>query len=125
MHKLHSIPYVVSSQSSQAQSSKKKKEIVEMKCNRHIIMKVNNIISPYEIIDKIPLCIRFTFLHSSPNMFIKLVTTIYNVVSQHAERQSTPENTITELDKALEPLLNHDRPFDVCMLSSLKFTVFI
>ena len=74
-------------------------------------MKVNNIISPHETINT-PIVLKFTFLHSSPNQFLALVSTIYNIVKHNADRQSIPESTIKELDEMIKPMLFMDRPFD-------------
>lgn len=45
--------------------------VVVIKSNRHLTMKANNVIAPFEMIST-PVVFRFHFLHSSPDLFFEL-----------------------------------------------------
>lgn len=85
--------------------------VVVVRCNRHLVMKTNNIIGPFDSVDA-PVEFRFTFLHSTPDKFIELSQTLFNMVKGKGPKSKPDDNDIhpSSLDDILKPML--DRPFD-------------
>ena len=79
---------------------------VEFTAKRHLSMKANNVIGPFEPIS-FPTRFRFTFLHSSPTSFVDLCEKLFEKASHSKGRAAY---TTPELDALLKPML--DRPFD-------------
>lgn len=96
-------------------------------CKRHVVMKYQNIIGPYNTVS-IPCRFRFTFLHSSPSHFIEFCTKIHNIITTSSgsanhkhSRQSTSSSSphvTPELEILMKPML--DRPFDVRNLVDVR-----
>jgi factor associated with neutral sphingomyelinase activation len=88
---------------------------VEFSSSRHIVMKTNNIIGPYETVT-VPTLFRFTFLHSKPNSLVELCGKLFFILN-HADPKPHHRGT-PELDELLKPML--DRPFDPTNLLDVR-----
>jgi len=91
---------------------------VEFESSRHLTMKANNAISPFENIP-VHTLFRFTFLHSSPTSFVDLCKHLFTI--WHNFRTKTPSTSsspVSELDELLKPML--DRPFDPVNLLDVR-----
>lgn len=53
------------------------KDTVVIKCSRHFVMKTGNVIAPFDTIEQITV-FRFSFLHSSPQLFLKIAQLVFN-----------------------------------------------
>jgi factor associated with neutral sphingomyelinase activation len=87
---------------------------VEFESSRHLTMKANNAISPFESIP-VHTLFRFTFLHSSPTSFVDLCKHLFTIWHNHRSKNGPSLTTgtrspLSELDELLKPML--DRPFD-------------
>lgn len=60
------------------QATKNAENGIVMKCSRHLVMKVNNVIGPFEVVP-LPAVFKFIFLHSSPTLFLDLSTVSLSV----------------------------------------------
>jgi factor associated with neutral sphingomyelinase activation len=69
---------------------------VEHESSRHLVMKANNSIGPFESVN-VHTTFRFTFLHSSPTILVELSSQLFH----HDPK---------DLDQLLQPM--YDRPFD-------------
>ena len=94
---------------------------VEFESSRHVTMKANNAISPFESIP-VHTRFRFTFLHSSPTSFVDLCKHLFTInyksktgSSSNVSRSNNPQS---ELDELLKPML--DRPFDPANLRDVR-----
>jgi len=102
------------------------KNVVLVKCKKFWVMKKNNIIGPYEMMEMLSE-FRFTFLHSNPLNFLDLGKRIYQIVHKQSYQipPSTPTNNnnnnnttsstqpktpTISLESLLQPL--YDKPFD-------------
>jgi len=94
---------------------------VEFECARHVTMKANNAISPFQSIP-VHTRFRFTFLHSSPTSFVDLCKHLFtiNYKAKNSSSSNGPEgiNALSELDELLKPML--DRPFDPANLMDVR-----
>lgn len=75
---------------------------VELYSRRHVVMKANNVVGPYEAVI-LATRFRFTFLHSPPSAFVDLCDRLFGLAAQ-SKSGSSPE-----VDDLLKPML--DRPF--------------
>jgi factor associated with neutral sphingomyelinase activation len=80
---------------------------IQFTSQRHTIMKVNNIVGPFQPQTQVVVQFRFTFLHSSPTDFLILCKQLFELAVSSNHRHST--TTTPELDALLKPLV--DRPF--------------
>ena len=97
---------------------------VEYTSSKHMIMKANNAIAPF---DSIPVhtMFRFTFLHSSPTSLVELCNHLFKIWhkektgggSKHHHHNHHP-HYIPELEELLKPML--DRPFDPTNLLDVR-----
>jgi factor associated with neutral sphingomyelinase activation len=83
---------------------------------RHVVMKSNNTIGPYQTI-AIPCAFSFVFLHSSPTRFVELCQKLF-VVAAAASANRPLHQTAPELDALIQPML--DRPFDAANLVHVR-----
>mmetsp|Transcript_3486 Transcript_3486/g.6720 ORF Transcript_3486/g.6720 Transcript_3486/m.6720 type:complete len:626 (-) Transcript_3486:776-2653(-) len=58
-----------------------------LRCERHLVMKANNVIGPYEDVQS-PVEFRFVFLHSSPTSMISLAKQLFEVESSNKKLSS-------------------------------------
>ena len=79
---------------------------VEFSSRRHLVIKANNTIGPYDTVS-VPCRFRFTFLHSSPTSFVELCQKLFQMAAAGKNR---PAHATPELDAMIKPML--DRPFD-------------
>ena len=77
-------------------------QTVVIKCSRHLVMKVHNVIAPYDNYE-LATVFKFTFLHSTPQRFLELT---------HLLLQQSPCKSLTP----------PDRPFDPCNLCNVRET---
>lgn len=87
---------------------------IEFRCQRHVVMKTNNAIAPFDTITA-PVHIRCTFLHSTPESFVELCQKLFDIMNHKssgggAATMATSFLSTPELDEMLQPML--DRPFD-------------
>lgn len=87
--------------------------VIEFHCSRHLVMKANNVIGPFDSIE-VPVQFRFTFLHSHPDRFVELCTELYRLVNGAGRKGFTTP----ELDSIMKPML--DRPFDPSNLVDVR-----
>jgi len=87
---------------------------VEFNSRRHLVMKANNTIGPYQSVS-VPCRFRFTFLHSSPSSFVDLCQKLFQMA---AEGKTRPAHATPELDHMINPML--DRPFDPANLVDVR-----
>lgn len=78
---------------------------IEFSNKRHLVMKANNVIGPYESVH-VPARFRYTFLHSSPTPFVELCHKIFTLCTSG---KNGPSHATPELDALIRPML--DRPF--------------
>jgi len=57
-----------------------------LRCDRHVVMKANNVIGPYEDVQA-PVEFRFVFLHSSPTSMISLAKQLFEVESSSTNKK--------------------------------------
>ncbi len=88
---------------------------MEFTCQRHVVMKTNNVIAPFDTV-MIPVQIRCTFLHSTPDSFVDLCQKLFDIMNGNKSGGANHSSLATsflstpELDELLQPML--DRPFD-------------
>ena len=95
---------------------------VEFNSSRHVTMKANNAISPFESVP-VNTQFRFTFLHSSPTIFVDLCKHLFTIWRNYSARTGPSSNAIArnpllELEQILKPML--DRPFDPVNLLDVR-----
>mmetsp|Transcript_4395 Transcript_4395/g.12138 ORF Transcript_4395/g.12138 Transcript_4395/m.12138 type:complete len:1379 (-) Transcript_4395:1280-5416(-) len=66
---------------------------IQLYTNRHIAMKVNNILGPFESIH-IPTKFRFTFLHSKPQAMMDLAQRLYHAVNHTDGPAPSPKSSV-------------------------------
>lgn len=86
-------------------SLSEEQDTVVVKCSRHCIMKAGNVIAPYDTIERDTI-FRFTFLHSSPQQFLQVATSLFHSgpISSNLTDQIIPfdaSNFIDVREKAL------------------------
>jgi len=81
-----------------------------VQCNRHYVMKTNNVIGPFTNVEQ--WCeFRFLFLHSDPVKFYELSQTLFHMVkNEHSPTDTTTQSPQLTLKEILHPI--HNRPFD-------------
>lgn len=77
---------------------------VELFCRRHVVMKANNVVGPFENV-ALPTRFRFSFLHSPPSSFCDLCDRLFQLAAASKGHVNSPE-----LDSLIKPML--DRPFN-------------
>jgi factor associated with neutral sphingomyelinase activation len=87
--------------------------VIEFHSSRHLVMKANNVIGPYDSVE-VPVQFRFTFLHSHPDRFVELCTELFRLVNGAGSKGFTTP----ELDSIMKPML--DRPFDPSNLCDVR-----
>ncbi|KAG7359797.1 Beige/BEACH domain containing protein [Nitzschia inconspicua] len=95
---------------------------VEFESSKHVIMKANNAISPFEAVP-IHTLFRFTFLHSSPTSLVELCQRLFTIwhnykMSKATGRHHHHPHYIPELEELLKPMMN--RPFDPSNLLDVR-----
>jgi factor associated with neutral sphingomyelinase activation len=97
---------------------------VEFESTKHIIMKANNAISPFEAIP-VHTLFRFTFLHSSPTSLVDLCRRLFTIWHNYKTSKITGKHNhhhhpyyIPELEELLKPMM--DRPFDPTNLLDVR-----
>jgi len=130
----------------QQQNQQRNKNAVIIKCNKFLVMKKNNVIGPYDIVEVLTE-FRFTFLHSNPINFLDLGKKIYQIVhnkpchippftgttttstttfttTNNSNTTTTPippilpETPANSLESLLRPL--YDKPFDPANYLSMR-----
>jgi len=94
-------------------SSEEETLVIEFHCSRHLVMKANNVVGPFDSVE-VPVQFRFTFLHSHPDRFVELCTELFRLVNGAGRKGFTTP----ELDSIMKPML--DRPFDPSNLVDVR-----
>lgn len=84
---------------------------IECHVMKHILILQSH--RPFETVET-PVRFRFTFLHSTPTMFISLCEELFRL----AQKPSHSAGQVVELNKLLQPML--DRPFDLGNLVDIQ-----
>lgn len=99
---------------------------VEFESSKHVKMKANNAISPFEAVP-VHTLFRFTFLHSSPTSLVELCKRLFTIWHNLKTSKATGKNQqqhhhhphfIPALEELLKPMM--DRPFDPTNLLDVR-----
>ncbi|EED91312.1 beach domain-containing protein [Thalassiosira pseudonana CCMP1335] len=96
--------------------------VVIVRCDRHVIIKANNVIGPYEHIQT-PVEFRFAFQHSSPASMISAARTIFDAEKSSKKSASVSSDTTQSIDRPFDTsnfLHVHERPLTSNLRCSIK-----
>jgi len=104
---------------------------VIIRCDRHIVMKTNNVIGPFDY-QQVPVEFRFQFIHSSPSSMLSMAKKLFDVESSSSTSNKvsfapsvafdmsmppiiplpSSNNVNDTRDKIIEQILGPNKPFD-------------
>ena len=93
----------IASSSSSSQQQGSTKEVI-IRCDRHVVMKMNNVIGPFHY-QQTPVEFRFQFLHSSPSAMISLAQQLFDVEASNKRLSSVTFAPSVAFDMSAPPII--------------------